>query len=315
MLSEEKELLISLIEEKWTDYDEILSYYKKSDPEKYNALSSCLNAFKLKDSEGINFDSTKFSKSWLDISGITLMESLLLCNKPDVFKKFISNAKLTVGMKPTLEKKYGEYSYFGGDPTVTEDFIWPHIEEKGPLGFRCQIDVSDLKNFIVSEKLPTKGIISVFVYADWEEDMVMYWDGQGCEIFYFEAIGKECDSVPEFNEEGNESSRLYYISFKETLDFPSYDSAFLSKELMNEIDCETYYEIVNSHLDITYSRLFGFAHPKHCDVRNFTGENFITLESEELLYWSWKDAHTFHIELAENDLLNLDFTKIFYSDG
>lgn len=99
-----------------------------------------------------------------------------LSNYPAQYKDLSNLLSPCLRMKTALENNpSNSISKFGGFPNVSQDFIWPCINET-PLSFLFQLDLEDIASFYLMEPIPKKGMLYFFLLT---EDFNSYPEKKG----------------------------------------------------------------------------------------------------------------------------------------
>lgn len=116
-------------------------------------------------------DSSRFSKAWRDIVGITLEEELRRVDLSDLRKDVLRLAAPEVGISIGRRRQFPTgRSRFGGLPDLPAHTSWPQWDLRA-LGFLAQINLEDLRETQASWRLPKSRLLSFFVYNDYEEGL------------------------------------------------------------------------------------------------------------------------------------------------
>jgi len=212
-------------------------------------------------------------------------------------------------------------SKFGGNPDLPDGFEWPACPQ-GPLGFLMQLRVRDLHGTIVGDrwKLPKDGLISIFVYQNYEEG---YCPGGGEKIpddlkIVFTPAGTPLvrwSKAPELGE-GNGPFPSALVAMKESVDIPTGITAV--PEALREhwpVFNDTFeYEFIHSFREERKAHehhLGGYPVHFHGELavpEGFT--HFITLHSDDTFKWCWQDDHHLSLFVQADDLENHSFGRV-----
>ncbi len=123
----------------------------------------------------------------------------------DRVRKLIKNAKLEhraadieslvrpavrFALKPAKTAR-GVTSRFGGDPDLPAGFAWP-MQGKTPLAFVGQFRLDELARYDLENRLPSKGVLSVFAYLVPDGDDY----GHRASVHYFPDVKKLTRTAP-----------------------------------------------------------------------------------------------------------------------
>lgn len=208
-------------------------------------------------------------------------------------------------LKNESSEPYLGCSRFGGVPDLPAGTKWPTYNMK-PYRFLGQINFSEITS--TETGIPKSGLLSIFVFDDYEEDCYLeaYEEGYIHAIFTPDTTNLETIVPP-----NSIIGKSTVIEFSEALDLP-YDEYQVEDWPFDEYEEDIYSEIRESlHKSSDY--LLGY--PSHCTLAyNPTpGTEWIsllTISSDDDLEWCWHDGDNLMIFIKGEDLKNLDFSSL-----
>jgi uncharacterized protein YwqG len=282
-------------------------------------------------------DDPSIDSVWKDVCGVTLLQKLREGNL-DVFSNSIcSLARPAIKLTPVLselELPIGS-NKFGGKPDLPEGVEWP--EYGGNLHtFVGQFRLDDLRQTQVSRCLPSRGLLSFFVFDDPMETGQPAAEGaQGAwKVLYTADVDrlKRLEPPKDFDE-GNLLAPECFLQMEETLDLPyvnAYDvdqddadmsigSRRAQKMGLTREHAEAYEALLEALLPAREgtSHLLGWAHPQVVsdDPVEEDFRHLLTVASEESLRWCWADGHQLYFSIRPDDLLAGNFDRTGIIDG
>ena len=272
---------------------------------------------------------------WQRTCGITLMQSVR-AEKLPATDKFFKAARPALMINPSLaetELAIG-VSKFGGLPDLPPQQQWPEFSET-LLGFIGQINLAELNETQLAGRLPSKGLLSFFVFNSADSGEPAEGGAEGAWKVIYSPDTSELKRVSPAGEfvEGNEVAPECILEFEETLDMPymstsdfdtKYENKFVgcvrARELGLTEDQEEGYEELQSELmpdREERSHLLGWSHPQvSCDdPLSIELRNLVTVASEELCGWCWADGHQLFYGISDENLKNHKFGQTEIVDG
>lgn len=190
-----------------------------------------------------------------------------LLKKYDYLKK--SAIEININSDNSVSK-----SYFGGEPLVDEQFVWPYFMtdyfEDGdfklrPLTFLLQIDCKDLIEFDKDNLLPHSGILSFFYCIESNRWGFNSDDKKSFLVKYFEndSLLKKATLPSDLDE----NFKKKFISFKQRDTYPTFD------DLENDVDdkeygifCDKVFKDYNDHHLLGYENNIQSPMKKECEL-------------------------------------------------
>lgn len=217
------------------------------------------------------------------------------------------------------KKTFKGVSKLGGSPDIPLDFKWPHYENK-ELTFLAQINLSEIES---NQLLPKTGYLYFFaLLTNNDDDYYHFMDSLDnsniIQIFYLdvpkENLKKRINKTYHFNEVLLDTKT--FNVYPETEEEPVFKNYNLNETEINVITeiADIYYESIDYKFKIkSHHNLLGYYRPTqelHPEVQT---KNYITLfqmSGSNSLNLDLGDGGMLYIYIDENDLKNLDFSKI-----
>jgi uncharacterized protein YwqG len=272
---------------------------------------------------------------WQRTCGITLLQNLRV-EKFETVDKILMAARPALMINPSLaetEVPIGQ-SKFGGLPDLIPGRAWPEFRES-LLAFIGQINLAELAKTQVAGSLPSKGLLSFFLFnsCDSGEPAEGGEDGAWKVIYSPETAKLKRLSPTDSIVEGNEVAPECVLEFEETLDLPYASTTDFDTKYENQfVGCRRARKLgLTNALSDGYeemqaalmpdreerSHLLGWSHPQvSCDDPvDIEFRNLLTVASEELCNWCWADGHQLYYGITDHNLQSRSFDQTTIADG
>jgi uncharacterized protein YwqG len=248
-------------------------------------------------------DTTRISKAWLGLSGITLLEAMkehqLLGQREATAR--LARTTVTMRTRPATENDDAiGTTKLGGRPDLPDRVGWP-VCSKGSLAFLGQFRLEDLAGTQAALLLPTEGMLSFFIFNDAENGCA------GAGLSFPPVIGSDMVRVihtkdltnlrrlPEPNDLGewNQVAPTRLVMFYESLDFP------------RNSEHEETYELADEIGHWTTNHFFGYAAYKRMDEPEEFRDSFVhfvTFNNVGDLPFAWGDGADLYFYIRDADL-------------
>ncbi|MCE9530583.1 MAG: DUF1963 domain-containing protein [Planctomycetes bacterium] len=317
---DESDMLAGVIENHWSDQS-LLIYADwledKGDP-RGTFLRRVVAAFGNSAAEPLV--SNEFTSAWLDMSGITLLDSLKRFNLSEHREAVsrLARTTLLIETKESSDKKMPIGSTkLGGCPDLPKGVGWP-VCEKGSLAFLAQFKLADLAGAQATRRLPSEGMLSFFIFNDDGNagpglDFPPETDTDTIRVIHTKnLISLRRLKAPDDLGEYNQVAPCRSVKFVEALDF---------RRERSEI--EGIYEFAKSFLHKngeirTTNHFFGYPLYYRMDEPEEFRKNFvhlITFQNESDLPFAWGDDADLYYYISEADLKAAKFDAVaIYTD-
>ena len=203
-------------------------------------------------------------------------------------------------VKPDAIK--GVVTRFGGAPDLPEGFVWPK-NGKVPLAFVAQYRMEELTKLDLEQKLPKKGVVSLFAQLANEDGYAEV--ATAC--FFEDAKKLSRRAPPHGPDEDGRPTRTCLATPKNRLTLPPPDEDIVGKLKLNSEERDRYHDDVwlATRLDKKAHQLLGWANAGAND-----GEHFAQLDSDDRLGVEIGDVETLRIHISPKKLAARDFRKL-----
>jgi uncharacterized protein (TIGR02996 family) len=204
-------------------------------------------------------------------------------------------------------------SRFGGLPGLPRGAGWPRCE-RAPLQFLAQFDLAELRRTVAGRALPPAGLLSFFMYHDYDRDEYGTPEGRGVpgglRVIHtppgadLVAADPPDDLAPGFGRPG----RACRLALTDALDIPDFAAgwpAFESNDWGLPVDRAGH-------------QLFGYTHVTVLAEDPTPGpewEQLIRFDSDHQLRWGWGDGHRLFWYIRSADLRAGRFDDTVAIDG
>lgn len=274
---------------------------------------------------------------WRDTCGVTLLQKLRE-EKLDSHAAAIC-AIARPALKLTPIRAEGEVpvgaTKFGGRPDLDAAAEWPEFEGKLHT-FIGQFRLEDLQATQAGRLLPSKGLLSFFVFDD--PIKTGQPAAEGAEGAWRVICTPDLSRLrrvepPKEFDEGNRLAPECLVQMAETLDLPNVNTYELDREYADEfLGCrrakslglgeehgDAYEAVLEALLPDREQRshLMGWSHPQVLadDPVREGFRHLLTVASEELLEWCWADGHQLFFSVREDDFGAGRFEETAITDG
>jgi Domain of unknown function (DUF1963) len=203
-------------------------------------------------------------------------------------------------VKPAAIK--GVVTRFGGDPDLPEGFVWPK-SGKVPLAFVAQYRMEELTKLDLEQKLPKKGLLSLFA-------QLALGDGYAevASAFFFEDVKKLTRRAPPHGPDADDRPKKPFLAApKNRLTLPPPDEDIVDKLKLTSDERSRFHDDVwlATRLDKHAHQLVGWANAGCND-----GELLAQLDSDDRLGVEIGDVETLRMYIAPKRLAARDFRKL-----
>lgn len=148
-------------------------------------------------------------------------------------------------------------SKIGGSPDLPKELDWFEYKQK-PMSFLAQINLKEVSEFDIDNKLPKKGILYFFYDAEQETWGFEPKDKDGSKVFYFN--GEISDL--ERKEKPNSLDEYSYfnscsISFASSIDMPDYQSSLMEGISLEDEEEGNYENLIEEIYEDEIFKLLG----------------------------------------------------------
>lgn len=169
-------------------------------------------------------------------------------NLDKLWKLLESKVRHNILIKPELTKgeniKIGA-SKFGGNPDLPKNIDWFRYKDKA-MSFLAQINLEEVQEYDLSNKLPKKGILYFFYDADqsvWGFDPK---DKDGSKVFYLDNIETQLERKNKPKELGEFSYfNTCKLQFKSSIDLPDFESNLFDTSALSEEEFDSYSDVIH----------------------------------------------------------------------
>jgi uncharacterized protein YwqG len=219
-------------------------------------------------------------------------------------------------------------SKIGGEPDLPEKVEWPLFEEKKPLAFLAQINLSEVASVRKRAGLPESGLLSFFSVFGWQEDGDAdpqlppgRYDSSWTQVLYTPGSAKAL--TRRRTPTGVNSFKPAKVEFVPITSFPTHVREPVIADLGWKRDVkEKYDEFVmayngaRSHQlgNPAGNQLLGYADYMQDFVKEVADENLqllFQLGSDESAEMCWGDGGLVYFWISPKDLARMNFARVF----
>ncbi|MBA4062834.1 MAG: hypothetical protein C0501_03845 [Isosphaera sp.] len=254
---------------------------------------------------------------WRQIVGVTLEIRLrshgLTAHRDAIFR--VARPAVAIHTEParTADLPVGG-SQFGGLPSLPAGAGWPRCEE-APLEFLAQFDLAELRRTVAGRALPPAGLMSFFVYHDYDRDAFGGPDSRGVPgglRIIHTPPGAELvavDPPDDYAEVHGRPPGPCRLTLTDGLDVPESAAGW------PEFDDRGAWSSLVRHAD---HQLFGYTHVTVLAEDPTPGpdwEQLVRFDSDRNLRWGWGDGHRLFWYIRSADLRAGRFDDTVAIDG